>query len=73
MSELRRYVIGLDDETVERIHMMAKDLGVSESRLVRAAVEVYEKCLDKIADIIIDGNSESGLAGGILQECRDVR
>lgn len=62
MSELRRYVIGLDLETRVRIQEMAKDLNVSESRLVRIAVDFYELCLNKVADVIVEGS-----AG----ECRD--
>ena len=65
MSELRRYVIGLDLETRVRIQEMAKDLNVPESRLVRMAVEFYETCLDKVAEAVV--------AGEAAAECRDVR
>ena len=71
MSELRRYVIGLDLETRERIRLLAQDLGVSESRLVRIAVDFYETCLDKVAEAVVEGSSDVGLEGGLLRKCRD--
>ena len=77
MAELPRHFVVVDDETAERIREMAEDLNVSESRLVRIAVEFYELCLDKVAEAVAEGESTGDLAVGLkaelADECRDVR
>ena len=58
MSELHKNSVVVDVRTAWRISLLAEDLGVSESQIVKLAVEFYEQCLD-------------GLAKGLGVRCRD--
>ena len=71
MSELRRYVVSLADEDIERIRELAKDLSVSESKIVRLAVEFYEGCLDKVAEAVVAGSGAVALDRSLGRKCRD--
>lgn len=71
MSELRRYVVSLADEDIERIRLLAKDLCISESKVVRLAVEFYEQCLDGLAKAVVEGSPSVDMYRGLGGKCRD--
>ena len=71
MSELRRFVVSLADEDVERIRHLAKDLCISESKIVRLAVEFYEQCLDGLAKAVVEGNPSVALARSLGRACAE--
>lgn len=71
MSELRRYSVSLADEDVERIRLMAHDLSISESKVVRLAVEFYEQCLDGLAKAVVEGSGTVAFDRSLGRKCRD--